>query len=158
MSVQDATEQCEDRLCKSLSYDPRRIWYCVDCSSSFCEECWALQTAHQDGKVARDKIPHEKTNKQQAKRLEEILHPTSNEAEIRDLHEHDEDSIWIGKHRHRSFILRCSQLLGWSKDNDNRPVLEDYGVYTRLMANTPTETFTKHPQLVSFIGQTSKYL
>ena len=47
--------------------------------------------------------------------------------------------------------------VGWSKDEANRPVLEDFGAYVSLMAESTRDHIdAKYPQLVSFVGETSK--
>jgi hypothetical protein len=48
--------------------------------------------------------------------------------------------------------------IGWAKDNNNVPVLEDFGAYVSLMAESTRDSFLpKYPQLVSFAGETSKF-
>ncbi|KAI9690171.1 MAG: hypothetical protein M1822_009132 [Bathelium mastoideum] len=54
------------------------------------------------------------------------------------MHMEDEDTTWFGV----------------AKDTANVPVLQDYGRYATLMANSATGERVRYPQLVSFIGQT----
>jgi hypothetical protein len=86
---------CEDRYCKSTL----DISYCVDCSCHFCNSCWDKQPSHGEGKVARDRKPHEKIDYHIAKRLESILTPSNDREEILRMHEVDEISTWFGKLR-----------------------------------------------------------
>jgi hypothetical protein len=154
--LDEAAEVCEDRRCNTPD---QKVYYCVDCSSRFCETCWTFQTPHQDGKLGRDGQPHEQTNYHVAKRLEKILHPPADEDELRQMHEEDQDSTWFGTSQisvaNFDNVLTC---IGWSRDTYNhRPILEDHGAYASLMAdNAGADAVTKYPQLVSFVGQTSK--
>ncbi|KAF2465829.1 FabD/lysophospholipase-like protein [Lindgomyces ingoldianus] len=133
-------ERCEDERCDRKSDD--YIWYCVDCSCRFCESCWRFQPPHRKGKYARDGKPHEQIDYHIAKRLESILNPSNDREEVRKLHETDEKSTWFG----------------WAKDDNQCPVLEDFGAYVSLMAeSTRDSVLPKYPQIVSFVGETSKY-
>ena len=48
---------------------------------------------------------------------------------------------------------------GWAKDETNGPVLEDFGAYVSLMAESTRDYLdAKYPQFVSFVGETSEYM
>jgi hypothetical protein len=112
--------------------------FCVSCDLSFCKACWPKQAAHR-----REKAGHEKTIYNVAKRLEEILKPTTDAKIQQTLHGDDARTTWFG-------VVR---------DADNNSVFQDYGRYMAIMAESfSTQWRERYPQLVSFIGQTGNDL
>nr|POE62816.1 calcium-independent phospholipase a2-gamma [Quercus suber] len=131
-------EQCEDDRCNGPQPP---VWHCVDCDSSYCSDCWALQGPHKRNKKGRDGVPHEKTNPVVVRRLKSILNPTRKADEIQRMHEEDGATKWFGV----------------ARDLTGRPNFEDYGRYASLLSSiSPIESMTnRYPQLVSFIGVTN---
>ncbi|QIW98040.1 hypothetical protein AMS68_003558 [Peltaster fructicola] len=134
----EPSEECEDDRCRGPQPP---VWHCVDCDSSYCSECWALQGPHKPKKKGRDGVPHEKTNPHIVRRLKAILNPSKNADEIQKQHEDDESTKWFGV----------------TRDLTGRPNFEDYGRYATLMSSiSPIESLgNRYPQLVSFIGVTN---
>ncbi|KAK5133613.1 hypothetical protein LTR08_007561 [Meristemomyces frigidus] len=135
VSSEGPSEQCEDDRCGGPLNQP--AWHCVDCDSSYCNDCWPRQGPHKPKKKGRDGVPHEKTDLQVVKKLKDILHPTRKANEIQKLHDDDESTRWFGV----------------ARDLTGRPNFEDYGRYATLMSSMSLET--RYPQLVSFIGITN---
>jgi hypothetical protein len=135
--AQKQCEPCED--CETIS--PQNS-YCVDCDSSYCNNCWKEAKPHKRGKVNRDGMPHEKINKQVKERLEKIFTPTSDPNTQRRLHQEDRETTWFGV---------CRGVMG-------HPELQDHGRYTRLIRESWTsQHLERWPQLVSFVGQTGTF-
>ena len=86
-------ERCEVRRCETPL---QSVSYCVDCCSHFCAVCWDEAPAHQEGKLARDRLPHEKSNFHVAKRFENILHPQAVDSVLQEAHNDDENATWFG--------------------------------------------------------------
>ncbi|KAL8968226.1 MAG: hypothetical protein Q9183_002563 [Haloplaca sp. 2 TL-2023] len=129
-------EPCEGDGCPSAA---SKTWYCVSCDCSFCETCWVKQPAHKPRKRGADGYGHERIDKLVVERYRSILEPSSNVEEQEMLHQEDEDTTWFGIGR----------------DNADEPVFEDYGRFAALMQDSlPRPGAIRHPQLVSFIGQT----
>lgn len=140
------SRQCESGFCGTPDL---RLYFCVSCDSFYCEACWQLQGPHRPKKVGADGLPHEKTDVDVVNNLKSILEPPSSPDAIRKLHRQDAATKWFGVAR---------------SDHQN-PVtghypatFKDYGRYATLMAETrPSNSITRYPQLVSFIGQTSEF-
>ncbi|KAI5359445.1 putative Zinc finger, RING-type, patatin-like phospholipase domain-containing protein [Septoria linicola] len=139
-SDDEPSEECEDDRCRGPTPP---IWHCVDCDSSYCSDCWALQGPHKPKKKGRDGVPHEKTSPFVVKRLKGILNPTRNPDMIQKLHEDDESTKWFGV----------------ARDPTGRPNFEDYGRYATLMSSispiSVQNAGNRYPQIVSFIGVTN---
>lgn len=106
---------------------------------SFCDTCWHMQGPHKPGRKGPDGLPHEKADPNIVKRLKEILNPPTDLAEQQSLHVEDEDTAWFGVGR----------------DSTGRSILEDFGRYATIMADSNTGEYRlRYPRLVSFIGQT----
>ncbi|KAL8906193.1 MAG: hypothetical protein Q9171_006376 [Xanthocarpia ochracea] len=129
-------EPCEGDGCpQSLN----KTWYCVSCDCSFCDICWDKQPAHRPRKRGADGYGHERIDKLVVERYRSILEPSSNAEEQEALHRDDEDTTWFGIGR----------------DHVDGPVFEDYGRFAALMQDSlPRPGAVRHPQLISFIGQT----
>ncbi|KAI4241569.1 MAG: hypothetical protein L6R42_011234, partial [Xanthoria sp. 1 TBL-2021] len=105
----------------------------------FCEICWDKQPAHKPKKRGADGYGHERIDKLVVERYRSILEPSSNAEEQETLHREDEDTTWFGIGR----------------DHADEPVFEDYGRFAALMQDSLSKPgAVRHPQLVSFIGQT----
>ncbi|KAL8777571.1 MAG: hypothetical protein Q9213_007807 [Squamulea squamosa] len=129
-------EPCEGDGCPQIA---TKTWYCVSCDCSFCDTCWDKQPAHRPKKRGADGYGHERIDKLVVERYRSILEPSSNAEEQEALHRDDEDTTWFGIGR----------------DDADDPVFEDYGRFAALMQDSlPRPGAVRHPQLVSFIGQT----
>ncbi|KAL8754211.1 MAG: hypothetical protein Q9199_004499 [Rusavskia elegans] len=129
-------EPCEGDACPQAA---NKTWYCVSCDCSFCEICWDKQPAHKPKKRGADGYGHERIDKLVVERYRSILEPSSNAEEQETLHREDEDTTWFGIGR----------------DHADEPVFEDYGRFAALMQDSLSKPgAVRHPQLVSFIGQT----
>ncbi|KAL8916178.1 MAG: hypothetical protein Q9172_006425 [Xanthocarpia lactea] len=97
------------------------------------------QPAHKPRKRGADGYGHERIDKLVVERYRSILEPSSNAEEQEALHRDDEDTTWFGIGR----------------DHVDGPVFEDYGRFAALMQDSlPKPGAVRHPQLISFIGQT----
>jgi hypothetical protein len=118
---------------------------CLSCGSSYCDNCWVRQGPHQPGKVGLDGLPHEKGDKATVERLKSILEPLDDPKKLIELHLNDEDTTWFG-------VTPDGTANG-------SPIFEDHGRFAALMAETRSlNGAVRYPQLVSFIGQTSKLM
>ncbi|KAF2012508.1 hypothetical protein BU24DRAFT_442957 [Aaosphaeria arxii CBS 175.79] len=127
------------KVCEDCGNNTQPIWNCSYCGMDFCNDCWDRQAQHRPGRKGPDGLPHEKANPSIVRRYKEILTPPQDHNEQQTLHVEDEDTTWFGL----------------SRDQQNRPMLKDYGRYSTIMADSNTGEFKhRYPQLVSFIGQT----
>lgn len=104
--------------------------------------CWDRQVPHRPGKKGKDGIPHEQVDPSIARRVENIFDSTKSGSDIERLHYKDRQSKWFG-------VVR---------DRYGKPVLEDYGRYDTLAAQSISKSGRdqlRFPQLVSFIGVTN---
>lgn len=133
-------QHCEGDPCASPPDSATR--YCVSCDSFFCDICWDLQGPHRPGKVGLDGWPHEKADINIVRRLQAILMPLQSQETLETLHREDEENTWFG--------VTYDPATGGS-------FFQDYGRYTSLMeVSGPLNEQARYPQLVSFIGETSK--
>lgn len=129
----------EPKICENCELDKPPIWNCSYCDMNFCDQCWGKQGPHKPGRTGPDGLPHEKANPAIVKRLKDILTPPKEHSEQQLLHVEDEDTTWFGL----------------ARDNQNRPLFQDYGRYSAIMADSNSGDYKfRYPQLVSFIGQT----
>jgi hypothetical protein len=153
--------KCEDDRCKT----PRtKVYFCVDCGTSYCEICWDRTIQHKAGRVNRDGLEHERLENYSVYKIyDSILRPTSDGEQLDRLHVEDVDTLWFGRSSdaaardHAHHLLR-SGVTGVSKDQNRSAQFEDYGRYAELMQSSPPSDGvdgTKYPQLVSFVGETS---
>ena len=97
-----------------------------------------MQGPHKPGKAVGGR-KHDKVDKDVYQRLHPLLEPPKNREELIKLHQDDYENIWFGV-----------------SEADRRGFC-DYGRFSDLMANSqPAGGEVQYPQLVSFIGQTSK--
>lgn len=73
------------------------VWFCVDCDTSYCDECWKYQAPHKPGKVGRDGIEHEKANFRLTEVYRRILHPPNSAHDLWELHNADTNTLWFGR-------------------------------------------------------------
>ncbi|KAI1161870.1 FabD/lysophospholipase-like protein [Nemania serpens] len=93
--------------------------------------------------VGYDDRPHEKANAQVVQRLRQILDPKRNEHDHDKELQNDDDTTWFGV----------------ARDSSNQAIFQDHGRFTTLMTESHMpELGNRYPQLVSFIGQTGKYI
>lgn len=133
------TTNTEPKVCENCELEKSPIWNCSYCDMNFCDQCWGKQGPHKAGRTGPDGLPHEKANPTIVKRLKDILTPPSDHGEQQNLHVDDEDTTWFGL----------------ARDNQNRPIFQDYGRYSAIMTDSNSGEYKfRYPQLVSFIGQT----
>jgi len=129
--------------CELCEHTERPASFCVDCGLSFCESCWSENRSHAPGIVNSHGVPHEKIDRAVAFRLKQILTPPSDPEVQRELYENDAQTTWFGV----------------SRDARGAPVLQDYGRYSTIMRESTVGEFSQRwPQLVSFVGQTGRFL
>jgi energy-coupling factor transporter ATP-binding protein EcfA2 len=132
-------EDTQPKVCENCECEKTPIWNCSYCDMNFCDQCWGKQGPHKAGRTGPDGLPHEKANPTIVRRLKDILTPPKDPGQQQNLHIEDEDTTWFG--------------LG--RDNPSRPVFQDYGRYSAIMADSNSGEYKfRYPQLVSFIGQT----
>jgi energy-coupling factor transporter ATP-binding protein EcfA2 len=128
-----------DLSCEVCELQNIRVFFCVYCDGHFCSNCWARERAHKPGKLGPDGLPHEKADTEVVSRLKATFNPPSDPGIQERMHLEDEDTTWFGI----------------SRDATGRPIFQDYGRYSTLIANgASSEHRTRFPRLVSFIGQT----
>ena len=140
-------EACE--ACQVVG--PRRS-YCNVCSFVFCDGCWDAQLVHKSKRLAVGAIPHEKTEHNVARKVQDVLTPALTDEARERLHTADIDTTWFG-------VVREEHEL---------PLFRDYGRYANIIATTKDlrvdsastlsattdRSETLYPSLVSFVGQT----
>lgn len=132
-------QQQQHKTCEVCEELKPCVWNCANCGMDFCDVCWGRQAQHKPGRTGPDGLPHEKADPTIVERLKSILTPPKEQTEQQMLHLDDEDTTWFGMAR--------SSL--------NRPIFQDYGRYSAMMADCNTGEYKlRFPQLVSFIGQT----
>lgn len=129
--------------CELCEHAERPADFCMDCGVSFCEPCWSAWRAHAQDAINSAGVPHEKTAKAVAFRLQQILTPPSDPEARRELYENDAQTAWFGV----------------ARDARGAPVLRDYGRYSTIMRESTVGEFSQRlPQLVSFVGQSGGFL
>ncbi|EMC99209.1 hypothetical protein BAUCODRAFT_146182 [Baudoinia panamericana UAMH 10762] len=142
-------ELCEN--CRTIG--PHR-WYCNVCGIVYCGICWDKPLFHQENHLAIGSIPHERTLRNIAMKVANVLTPKLTDAAREQLHLADIDTTWFG-------VVR---------EGHERPLFRDYGRYANLMASArdlrlesaeATSATTAelnrdilYPSLVSFVGET----
>lgn len=85
--------------------------------------------------------PHEKADPETICRLQQIFDPVRSEADHEIELLKDRETTWFG----------------FGRDSSGHPVFQDYGRFAAIMSESRTgETTDRHPQLVSFIGETGE--
>jgi energy-coupling factor transporter ATP-binding protein EcfA2 len=134
-----SSEETHMRKCEDCLKEDLQIYNCSNCGMDFCNQCWDKQAPHRLKKLGLDGLQHEKADPLVVKRLKEILSPSQDETDQQMLHDEDTDTTWFGMGRNKQ----------------NLPVLQDYGRYSAIMAESNTQEFkARFPHLVSFVGQT----
>lgn len=149
---------CESKSC---STPDKTVWYCVHCSSSFCDECWPDQIPHGKDKVAPDTLRHEKSRKSIVELYRDIVQNKVTAAELHDLHRNDEDTLWFGKYSIHLMVIKAHKIPdveSHRQDGTTAQYLYDRGRFSSLMSNAAVygQHEVKRPHLVSFIGDTRK--
>lgn len=67
-----AVEQCD--ACEKQETD---LAYCNICDINYCSACWVLQAPHRKQRLASGKAKHEKTELALARKVRNVLLPTS---------------------------------------------------------------------------------
>ena len=131
--------RCEGFTCTSATSTPKSL--CLNCSSTYCDECWDKQGPHRPGKHDPDGLAHERTDVEIYERLNRSLDPPGNISELSRLHQEDESTTWFGI----------------EKDPNGVPFFQDHGRFAAIMADTKQlNSGVRYPQLVSFIGETGE--
>ena len=90
-----------------------------------------------------DGVPHEKVSPHILQQLTQCMAEPADEQEQAQLHLNDEDTTWFA----------------FDRDDNGNPFLAEYQRYAALMMECAQDPgFARHPALVSFIGQTGRYL
>lgn len=100
-----------------------------------------MQGPHRPKKRGFSGRPHEKVELDVVRRLESILTPSQDPAEVQRLHQEDERTKWFGV----------------ARDETGQTIFEDYGRYATLVSDTAQTAVNenRYPQLVSFVGVTN---
>lgn len=117
--------------------------FCNVCANTLCNPCWDTVIPHRLGTRSHDDVPHEKTSYYIAQKIQAVLEPRITDEERRELHKKDENTTWFG-------VVRNEQ---------DEIIFQDCGRYAALMASCSSRRKGRqHPGLVSFVGQTGKFL
>ena len=138
--------QCEDTRCPRVG---AKVWYCDDCNSTFCNQCWDIQVPHGKGKVARDDFPHEKTSREVVERLKAILNPPADIPTLQRMHEEDTETTW--------FSVDQNQFIDFQGLPRTEFVTQDHGRFGVLASELGDHDGFRsiNPHLVAFVGETS---
>lgn len=160
-----------DEVCGDCGGDPRGdpplnsdIFSCNDCDIYLCEPCWPRQAAHRQQRSTRHGVRHEMTNISVARKVNNVLTPTSDELELTHLHEEDAETAWFGWYSPTSCCY-LADLVGVHRPLDGGvPTFVDYGRFAYLLSSTEDQSSgfqtsqsnrdNRTPSLVSFVGQT----
>lgn len=116
---------------------------CNVCGITFCNKCWITQLSHRLGTRGPDDVPHEKTSHDIAEKIQAVLEPKITDEQRRTLHRRDENTTWFGVARNEMDDI----------------IFQDCGRYAALMAScSSSRKDHQHPTLVSFVGQTGKFM
>lgn len=111
--------------------------FCAHCETSYCDGCWTKQPLH------RGKSSHRRIDATRWYRIREILEPPVKEQDLEELHNQDEATKWFGVEKNEQ-----------SGETD----FDETDRFVSLLASSLRQAGTRrYPQLVSFIGDTSKY-
>jgi hypothetical protein len=114
------------------------IAFCTACNFNFCSTCWVRHPPHKKGLLGPGGLPHEKADPQVVQELTDCMAEPTEEEEFRH-HQEDEETTWFGLER----------------DAGGEPILAEYRRYAVVMQQTSElGPKTRHPSLVSFVGQT----
>lgn len=86
-----------DDNCDDCHQPDVELSFCNDCDIYLCSKCWPKQPAHRTQRSARGGARHEKTNISLARKINNVLAPTSDPQELTQLHENDAQTAWFGK-------------------------------------------------------------
>lgn len=110
--------------------------FCAHCETSYCDKCWLKQPLH------RRDLSHRKIDAKRWYRIREILEPPFKDRDLEELHSQDEATKWFGVEKN---------------EETDETDFDETDRFTSLLASSRKQTGTKrYPQLVSFIGDTSK--
>lgn len=127
-------------LCPGCQREGR--FFCNVCNITLCDDCWNSQIPHRLGTRGPDNVPHEKTDREVAQKIQAVLDPNISHEQRKDLHKEDENTTWFGV----------------AKDELDELIFQDCGKYASLMADCSSGRKSRqYPGLVSFVGQTGKF-
>lgn len=84
------------KKCEQCGEQGGDVWYCNICDTSFCDVCWKGQFVHR--KAPRGGLPHEKTDVNIAKKVQNVLSPPTNDHIREQMYKADEITSWFGKY------------------------------------------------------------
>jgi len=155
-AIPSAARHAESIPCIECNRTPRTVpmWFCTDCKCSFCDRCWEKISVHRAGVAS----PHERVYQRTYLLLSTALEPPATDVELDQLHADDVETTWFGEQAQRLSMISSCQLIrkvtGIGKDENNEPFLADGTIFDALMARARCGNDTRHPQIVSFVGQT----
>ena len=128
--------------CENSPSDGTEIVFCSGCNFNLCIECWEKKVPHRKKLLGPGGIPHDKVPPQIVEELKACTAPPETEEEQRNRHLEDENTYWFGMAQDHA---------------TGRPVFDDHNRYARIMAGSASGSGqSRHPKLVSFIGDTGK--
>lgn len=131
-TISKSCEYCNFSTASELSL-------CTGCNDYFCESHWHKRRAHREKQLGPGGIPHEKVDLNIAEQVEQCLAEPLSDSDEQVQHLADVDTTWFG----------------FDRDANNEPVLAEYRRYAAIMMEHAQDTGrTRHPALVSFIGET----
>lgn len=131
----------ECHLCKHQ----KKTSICTQCNKlAFCDDCWPTWVLHSEGSTGWGNRPHEKEDPEVVTQLRRILEPApSSESQQAQEFEADDETTWFG-------VVR---------DSSDNEIIQDHGRFVALMTESHGYySGERHPQLVSFVGQTGEHI
>ncbi|KAG0123476.1 hypothetical protein HOY82DRAFT_495229 [Tuber indicum] len=120
----------------------QKLYWCSECESVFCENCWDLQAVHELGPGFRGRLKkrkHAKTELEVADYILSVLEPNLTEEEANDAHVSNVHTKWFGVQIDENLPARVSLK---SKS------------FLDLASGSGEDPSSQHPCLVSFVGET----
>ncbi|CAO2652172.1 Nn.00g004550.m01.CDS01 [Neocucurbitaria sp. VM-36] len=137
-------ETCDD--CHEADPD---TYFCNDWNSYLCTKCWPKQLAHRTQRLARGGPRHEKTNISLARKINNVLMPTSDPQKLTQLHEDDRKLLGSVFNAHRM----DAPLPFWATGDSHisfRPQWANGALVFNMLNLAET---TEHPALCHSLGK-----
>ena len=118
------------------------LYWCSDCESVLCENCWGLQAVHESGTGSSTRIKkkkHEKTELDIADYVLSVLDPDLTEEQVLESHVTNVLTRWFGVQIDENRPTKVSLK--------SKPFLE-------LASGSERDPSSQYPCLVSFVGET----
>lgn len=117
------------------------VLFCEGCNEFVCEKCWNKFRPHRENKPGQNGIPHQRVALDIKEKMQVSMAEPMDEGDQTKQHQDDEDTTWFGL----------------DKDENEEPILSEYRRYAAIMMDCmQSANETRHPRLVSFIGETGK--